>query len=139
METEYPKASELIDVACELLGVEWEQVKSSSRSKALNNARELIAIALRNTGLSYPEISAIFGRKNHSSVHQWCINTRERDGRDVADFLQDLHIKVFRQRNRTKRDEEQDAIYVVPVKQKPKTIDNWGTSPSDFSTQGQRT
>lgn len=59
----------IVKVVCERLGVEPNQLASSSRHKFLVLARSLsVYLARELTTMSYPEIAHAMGRKNHSTV-----------------------------------------------------------------------
>ncbi len=60
----------VIDEVCRRLGVTRTELMGSGRHRRLAAARGLVAFLARDlTTMSYPEIGAALGRRNHSTVH----------------------------------------------------------------------
>lgn len=65
-----PRLSEIFQACCETIGVFRADVFSGGRSKRLVLTRRLyVGSARRMTIASYPEISAVLGRRTHSTAY----------------------------------------------------------------------
>lgn len=59
-----------VDVAIEIAvraGITWMQIVGRTRQKEVTRCREDITVALRNRGMSFPEIGRMMGRSGHST------------------------------------------------------------------------
>lgn len=59
---------EILEAICNFYSVTLEQLKSSSRKKAIANPRHLAAYVLQSKGFSYKHIGHIFGNRDHSTM-----------------------------------------------------------------------
>ncbi len=71
--TQPVRLPEIVDVVCNRVGVENEQLRANGRHRRVTLARGLVAWLARDlTAMSFPEIARGLGRGAHSAVHGAC-------------------------------------------------------------------
>lgn len=98
-----PKASEIIRAACQIVGIEPNEMfdkthPDGSRRALRAKARTIAAGGLRHlTMLSYPEIHAVLGLRGQSGAYDAMCRFDSMDGLDQADCIAEM-LSIIRQR-----------------------------------------
>ena len=95
-------ASEVIDAVCALANAPMHEILGSGRILQVVRAREVMVGCLREMSgpitPSFPEIAALMGKRNHSSVWTMYARWQGRTGRDRAKWVGLVIDRIARDR-----------------------------------------